>query len=295
MKSLTLPSPAKLNRLLRITGRRADGYHELQTLFQLLDYGDTLHVTALPPGHETIELTSDLAGVAAEDNLIVRAAHLLQRTTGCRQGARIRLDKRLPLGGGLGGGSSNAATTLLALNRLWALDLDLERLATMGLELGADVPVFVRGQTAWAEGIGEKLEPVTLPPSWFVIIHPGVSVSTPAVFGHADLTRDSAVITMRRALDGATPETVWRNDCQSVVRALYPEVDRALNWLGQYGDAMLTGTGACVFCPMDDEASADRVLRHVPKGWQAFKAQGDNLSSLHRTLEADEVRNRDPA
>lgn len=288
MTALSLPAPAKLNRLLRICGQRADGYHELQTLFQLLDYGDTLHVSSLG-GSDRVELSPSLPGIEPESNLVVRAARLLQRETGCRDGARITLDKRLPMGGGLGGGSSNAATTLLALDRLWGLDLGLERLARLGLELGADVPLFVRGHTAWAEGVGERLIAVDLPPSWFVIVYPGVEISTAAIFGHPHLTRDSTIISMRRALDGVAPEAVWRNDCESVVRALYPAVDRALDWLGQYGSAMLTGTGACVFCPLDDEAQADHVLSEVPNDWQAFKARGSNGSLLHRSLEIAEV------
>jgi len=283
MTSLILPAPAKLNRLLRITGRRPDGYHSLQTLFQLLDSGDTLHFTATPDC-EDITLSSALTNVAHEDNLIVRAARRLQRETGCRQGATIELEKRLPIGGGLGGGSSNAATTLLALDHLWGLDLGIERLATLGLELGADVPVFVRGHSAWAEGIGERLVPVELPPCWFVVIHPGVEISTAAIFGHPGLTRDSTVLSMRRALDGASADTVWRNDCESIVRALHPEVDRALNWLDRFGSAMLTGTGACVFCVLEDETQADQVLAQVPDEWQAFKARGTNISPLHRAL-----------
>ncbi|NRB57397.1 MAG: 4-(cytidine 5'-diphospho)-2-C-methyl-D-erythritol kinase [Salinicola sp.] len=283
MRSLTLPAPAKLNRLLRITGRREDGYHSLQTLFQILDRGDTLRFETQPQGSD-ITLSPALAGVTEADNLIVRAARRLQRETGCRQGATVTLEKRLPMGGGLGGGSSNAATTLLALDRLWGLGLGLERLATLGLALGADVPVFVRGRTAWAEGVGERLTAVDLGPAWFVIVHPGVEISTAAIFGHPGLTRDSTVISMRRALDGAAPEAVWRNDCESIVRALHPEVDRALDWLGQYGNAMLTGTGACVFCPLDDERQADQVLQQVPDEWQAFKARGCNLSPLHQAL-----------
>ncbi|MAM56336.1 MAG: 4-(cytidine 5'-diphospho)-2-C-methyl-D-erythritol kinase [Salinicola sp.] len=283
MRSLTLPAPAKLNRLLRITGRREDGYHSLQTLFQILDRGDTLRFETQPQGSD-ITLSPALAGVTEADNLIVRAARRLQRETGCRQGATVTLEKRLPMGGGLGGGSSNAATTLLALDRLWGLGLGLERLATLGLALGSDVPVFVRGRTAWAEGVGERLTAVDLGPAWFVIVHPGVEISTAAIFGHPGLTRDSTVISMRRALDGAAPEAVWRNDCESIVRALHPEVDRALDWLGQYGNAMLTGTGACVFCPLDDERQADQVLQQVPDEWQAFKARGCNLSPLHQAL-----------
>ncbi|WP_110655888.1 4-(cytidine 5'-diphospho)-2-C-methyl-D-erythritol kinase [Salinicola halimionae] len=284
MTSLTLPAPAKLNRLLRITGRRPDGYHSLQTLFQMLDWGDTLHFhsTAHSPD---ITLSSTLADVAHEDNLIVRAARRLQRETGCSQGVSIELDKRLPIGGGLGGGSSNAATTLLALDHLWGLNLGIDRLATLGLELGADVPVFVRGHTAWAEGVGEHLVPVELTPSWFVVIHPGIEISTAAIFGDPGLTRDSPVISMRRALDRASPDTVWRNDCERTVRALYPEVDRALTWLGRQGQAMLTGTGACVFCPLDDEAHAEQILLELPDEWHAFKARGSNISSLHHALE----------
>ncbi|KFF49733.1 kinase [Gammaproteobacteria bacterium MFB021] len=283
MTSWVLPAPAKLNLLLRITGRRTDGYHELQTLFQLLDHGDTLSFTPRDDG--AVTLSPALDGVSAEENLIVRAARLLQQETGCRAGVDIVLDKRLPMGGGLGGGSSDAATTLVALDRLWQLDLGRERLAALGLGLGADVPVFVRGDSAWAEGMGERLIPVALAERWFVVVHPGVAVSTAAVFGHPGLTRDSTAISMRLALDGATPETVWRNDCESVVRALYPEVDRALAWLSSYGDALLTGTGACVFCPVADEASADAVIADAPDGWQIFKAHGVARSPLHRALE----------
>lgn len=283
MTSLSLPAPAKLNRLLRICGRRANGYHELQTLFQLLDHGDTLHVTAWSDSDD-IDLAPAMEEIATEDNLIVRAARLLQQETGCRAGARFKLEKRLPLGGGLGGGSSNAATALLALNHLWGLKLDIETLATLGLRLGADVPVFIRGYTAWAEGVGERLVPVALPDSWFVVIHPGVAVSTAAVFGDDGLTRDSAIISMRDALDGAHADAVWRNDCERVVRARYPEVDRALSWLGQYGPAMLTGTGACVFCPFESEAQAIDVLGRVPDEWHAFKAQSCTRSPLHQRL-----------
>ncbi|WP_353978997.1 4-(cytidine 5'-diphospho)-2-C-methyl-D-erythritol kinase [Salinicola endophyticus] len=283
MTPWVLPAPAKLNLLLRITGRRADGYHELQTLFQLLDHGDTLSFTPRDDG--VVTLSPALDGVSAEENLIVRAARLLQRETGCRAGVDIVLDKRLPMGGGLGGGSSDAATTLVALDRLWQLDLGHDRLAALGLGLGADVPVFVRGDSAWAEGVGERLIPVALAERWFVVVHPGVAVSTAAVFGHPGLTRDSTAISMRLALDGATPETVWRNDCESVVRALYPEVDRALAWLSSHGDALLTGTGACVFCPVADEASADAVIADAPDGWQIFKARGVARSPLHRALE----------
>ncbi|MHB0777016.1 4-(cytidine 5'-diphospho)-2-C-methyl-D-erythritol kinase [Halomonas sp. WWR20] len=279
--SLTLPAPAKLNRMLHITGQRPDGYHELQTLFQFLDHGDTLHFS--PRRDSRIELTPPLVGVAAQDNLIVRAAHLLQQASGCRLGVDIRLDKRLPMGGGLGGGSSNAATTLLALNRLWQLRLTPTALAELGLSLGADVPVFVHGRAAWAEGIGERLTPVELDTPWFIVLHPGVAVSTPSVFRHAELTRDTPPISMARALQGGCE---WRNDCEVVARRLYPAVDHAIEWLRQFGPAMLTGTGACLFCPLTSESVADRILRRARGDWQAFKARGCNTSPLHNALDA---------
>lgn len=278
---LTLPAPAKLNRLLRITGRRPDGYHELQTLFQFLDHGDTLHLSPREDGE--LRLTPALPGVAAEDNLILRAARALQAETGCRLGAEIRLEKRLPLGGGLGGGSSDAATALLGLDRLWELGLDLDRLAALGLGLGADVPVFVHGRAAWAEGIGERLTPVELDTPWFVVIHPRVAVSTPAVFGAAQLTRDTPPITMARALQGGASS--WRNDCEATVRELYPEVARALDWLASRAPTMLTGTGACVFARLPSEAEADRLLAEATRHrWQAFLTRGVNHSPLHAVL-----------
>ncbi|MFY0990845.1 4-(cytidine 5'-diphospho)-2-C-methyl-D-erythritol kinase [Halomonas sp. C05BenzN] len=278
---LTLPAPAKLNRLLLITGRRPDGYHELQTLFQFLDHGDTL--TLAPRADGQVRLTPTLHGVAPEHNLIVRAARLLQAEAGCRLGAEIHLEKRLPMGGGLGGGSSNAATTLLGLDRLWGLGFDLDRLAALGLSLGADVPVFVRGHAAWAEGIGERLTPVDLDTPWFVVIHPGVTVSTQAVFGAAQLTRDTLPITMARALQGGASS--WRNDCEATVRELYPEVARALDWLSSRAPTMLTGTGACVFARLQSKGEADRLLAEATRHhWQAFMARGLNCSPLHAVL-----------
>ncbi|MBB3183574.1 4-diphosphocytidyl-2-C-methyl-D-erythritol kinase [Halomonas fontilapidosi] len=279
-EALALPAPAKLNRLLHITGRRPDGYHELQTLFQFLDHGDTLTLRGREDGE--IHLTPQLPGVAAEDNLIVRAARLLQVESGCRLGANIHLDKRLPLGGGLGGGSSDAATTLLGLDALWGLGLSLQRLARLGLTLGADVPVFVHGHAAWAEGVGERLTPVELDTPWFVVIHPGVTVSTPAVFTAPQLTRHTPPITMARALQGGAAS--WSNDCEPTVRALYPEVAHALDWLATRAPTMLTGTGACVFARFDTRARAEGLLSGVPKGWQAFTARGLNRSPLHAAL-----------
>lgn len=277
---LELPAPAKLNRMLHITGRRPDGYHELQTLFQFLDHGDFLRLQARGDGE--VRLTPSLPGLADEDNLIVRAARLLQAETGCRLGAEITLTKRLPMGGGLGGGSSDAATTLLGLDRLWRLDLPLERLAELGLSLGADVPVFVSGHAAWAEGVGERLTPVTLDTPWFVVVNPGVEVATAAVFGAAQLTRDTPPITMARALQGGAPS--WHNDCEQTVRRLYPQVAEVLDWLGARAPAMLTGTGACVFARVETDAEARRILADLPRHCSAFIARGLNLSPLHVAL-----------
>ena len=280
MTSLTLPAPAKLNRMLHITGRRDDGYHELQTLFQFLDHGDTLtfHVR----DDDKVTLSPGLPGVNDEANLIVRAARLLQRYSQCPLGVDIHLVKRLPMGGGLGGGSSDAATTLLALDRLWGLELGLERLAELGLRLGADVPVFVRGRAAWAEGIGERLTPVTLDTPWFVVIHPGIDVSTPGVFSAPQLTRNTPPISMARALQEG-PEA-WRNDCEPVVRQRYPEVNAALSWLDRLAPTLLTGTGACVFCRLTSEDEASSILSRVRTDWTAFMARGCNTSPLHQAL-----------
>lgn len=280
MKALTLPAPAKLNRMLHITGQRDDGYHELQTLFQFLEHGDSL--TFQGRGDDKVVLSPAIHGVANEENLVVRAARLLQQATGYQYGADIRLDKRLPMGGGLGGGSSDAATTLLALNRLWELGLDLPQLAELGLKLGADVPVFVLGKAAWAEGVGERLTPIALDTPWFVVIHPGIEVSTPRVFKAPQLTRNTPPISMARALQEG-PEA-WRNDCEPTVRRLYPTVGGALDWLSDYAPALLTGTGACVFCRLTQESEAYRILSRVRNGWHAFKARGCNISPLHQAL-----------
>lgn len=284
---LTLPAPAKLNRMLHIVRRREDGYHDLQTLFQFLDHGDTLMFT--PRNDGELSLTPDIAGVAFEHNLIIKAARLLQTYAidtstawpiGTR-GADIQLEKKLPMGGGLGGGSSNAATTLLALNHLWKLALSLDQLATLGVALGADVPVFVRGFAAWGEGIGEKLTPAPLDTPRFCVIHPGVSVSTPAVFKALELTHFSPVISMMRALQGG------HNDCEPIVRQLVPEISDALDWLSQFGEARLTGTGACIFCPLTSEDGARSILRRVSNEWpqwHVFIADACNTSPLHVAL-----------
>lgn len=284
---LTLPAPAKLNRMLHVIRRRDDGYHDLQTLFQFLDHGDTLTFTARRDGQ--LQLAPDIPGVAFEHNLIVRAARLLQTQPSTAatawpidaRGVDMRLEKRLPMGGGLGGGSSNAATTLLALNHLWQLGLSLDELATLGITLGADVPVFVRGFSAWGEGIGEQLTPVSLDTPRFCVIHPGVSVSTPAVFKALELTHFSPVISMMRALQEG------RNDCEPVVRRLVPEIGDALDWLDQFGEARLTGTGACIFCSLTSEDEARSILRRVSSEkpqWHVFIADACNISPLHVAL-----------
>lgn len=277
MLSVVLPSPAKLNLFLHITGRRADGYHSLQTIFQLLDYGDSLTFTLNQSGD--ISLSPAMDTVAAEDNLIVRAARLLQSAAGCTQGCDIVIDKQIPMGAGLGGGSSNAATALVGLNQLWQSGLSSDELADLGTKLGADVPVFVRGNTAFAEGIGELLTAVELPEQWYLVITPNVQVSTAEIFSNPQLTRDTSPIKIR-----ALSEVQYRNDCQAVVTELYPAVKKALEWISDYRNPLMTGTGASVFCSFDNQTEAQQALDLVPKQWSAFIARGDNRSSLHREL-----------
>lgn len=275
---LTLPAPAKLNLFLHILGRRADGYHELQTLFQFLDHADELHFAPREDGQ--IRLHTDVPGVPHDSNLIVRAARQLQEQSGCRLGADIWLDKHLPMGGGIGGGSSDAATTLVGLNHLWQLGWDEDRLAALGLGLGADVPVFVRGRAAFAEGVGEKLTPVELEEPWFLVAVPQVFVSTAEVFSDPELTRDTAPIKVRSLLgvDG-------RNDCQTVVEKRYPAVRNALMSLNKFTSARLTGTGACVFGSFPNQGDADKVRRQLPATLPSFVARGRNISLLHRKLQ----------
>ncbi|HBP42688.1 MAG: 4-(cytidine 5'-diphospho)-2-C-methyl-D-erythritol kinase [Vreelandella alkaliphila] len=278
--ALTLPAPAKLNRMLHIVGRRQDGYHELQTLFQFIGLCD--YLTFTPRTDSAITLSNTLSGVAHNDNLIVRAAHLLQQASGIQQGVSVAIEKNLPMGGGLGGGSSNAATTLVGLNHLWQLGLSSEALAKLGLTLGADVPVFVHGHSAWAEGVGEKLTSVTLDTPWFVVIHPGVSVSTPAIFQDPELTRDSLPITMARALQGGAPE--WRNDCEAIVKKRYPPIAEALDWLTQHAPSRLTGTGACLFAAFDSQQAAQAVAYMAGQHWHSWVARGLNTSPLQDAL-----------
>jgi 4-diphosphocytidyl-2-C-methyl-D-erythritol kinase len=276
---MRFPAPAKLNLFLHVTGRRPDGYHDLQTVFQLIDLCDTVDLEVTddgavrrdPPPSDPV-----LAALDDAQDLGVRAALLLQQETGTRRGARLHIDKRIPSGGGLGGGSSDAATVLVALNRLWGTGLSLDELARLGLALGADVPVFVRGHSAWGEGRGERLVPVALPPRHYLVVHCGVSVSTAAVFGAAELTRDTPAVTMQDFLQGRT-----RNDCEPVVRARFPEVGVALDWLGARAPGTrLTGTGCCLFAPFDDAAGAARVAAALPGRWNGFVVRGIARSPL---------------
>jgi 4-diphosphocytidyl-2-C-methyl-D-erythritol kinase len=267
-------APAKLNLFLHILGRREDGYHDLQTLFQLLEAGDTLRFATAPRGELQLHLNTNSTGqvVPLADNLILKAARLLRDHVGKPQlGAEIQLDKQLPMGGGLGGGSSDAATTLLALNQLWELGLTQQELQSLGLQLGADVPVFIGGRSAWGEGVGENLKPIELPPRWYLVITPNCLVSTAQIFDHENLTRNTPAIKMADFLAGRS-----RNDCESVTRNLYPEVDKALNWLSQYGPARMTGTGASVFADFPGEEPARAALSALPDYWRGFVAQGIN-------------------
>ncbi len=278
---LTLPSPAKLNLFLHIIGRRPDGYHELQTLFQFLDYGDRIDFR-LRPDHE-LRLAPPLPGVAEEDNLIMRAARMLQARAGQPvPGVDLTLTKRLPMGGGLGGGSSNAATTLLGLNHLWQLGLGTDELAEMGLRLGADVPVFVRGHAAWGEGVGERLTPVQPAEDWYLVLKPACDINTGLIFSQQGLTRNTPRMTIAPAFEGDASR--YRNDCEDVVCKLYPEVRQSLEWLAQFGPARLTGTGACIFGRFPTESKAQKVWASKPSGIDGFVARGVNLSPLHQKL-----------
>ena len=272
------PAPAKLNLFLHITGRRADGYHDLQTLFQFLTLADWLYFERRADGE--VRRVGGPAGVAEADELCTRAARLLQSTTGTGAGVTVYIDKRIPAGGGLGGGSSDAATTLLVLNRLWKLGLDISVLAELGLQLGADVPVFVHGHAALAEGVGERLTPAQPPESWYLVLNPAVSISTATVFSDAELTRDTPRQTIADLLSGST-----RNDCEAVVRDRYPEVAAALDWLNAFSPARMTGSGGCVFAAFATEADARAVAARVPEHWDSFVARGVNRSPLLTAME----------
>ena len=271
------PAPAKLNLELRILGRRDDGYHELQTLFQILDYGDELWIKPNQTGHLTLDSAYD--EVPSDDNLIIKAARALEPYKKQDQGADIRLDKKLPSGAGLGGGSSDAATTLVALNHLWSLGFNTEQLCELGKNLGADVPVFVRGKTAWAEGIGEILTDAELPQKWYLIVYPDVKINTAEIFSHPALTRDNKPIKLRATRTEASLELGY-NAFQPLVAELYPDVREALEFLDNFGKATLTGTGSCVFLTFDNEREVRKIAALCKQRWLTLTARGINTSPL---------------
>ena len=273
------PAPAKLNLFLHVTGRRADGYHELQTVFQLIDLCDTISIRVRDDGR--IERPDGPVGVDPESDLTVRAARALQQASECRLGATLRVRKRIPMGGGLGGGSSDAASVLLGLNAVWGCGLSVDALAKLGLPLGADVPVFVRGSSAWGEGVGENLQPLELPDAWYVVIHPGVHVGTRDVFQSPELTRNSPVITIRDFFQSG-----GRNDCEPVVRGRFPAVAEALDWLGRFAPARLTGTGSCIFASCASAIDAERIAARVPQRWTNYVARALNVSPVRELLTA---------
>ncbi len=272
---MTVKSVAKLNLFLHVTGRRGNGYHELQTVFQLIDLHDSLTFTVpedAPSG--SLALHSAQPDLPLDDNLVLRAAALLREHCAMPQAsADIQLVKRIPMGAGLGGGSSNAAATLKALNSLWQCGLDTEQLCRLGLRLGADVPLFIKGRTSWGSGVGEVLVPIELPAAVFLVIWPGVTVSTAEIFSHPELTRNSPTIRIADFLAGSC-----RNDCEMVVRKLYPQVDQALNWLSQFGPARMTGTGSSVFAKFSDSSEAQALLTRLPKSYQGFVVKSLNHS-----------------
>lgn len=296
------PAPAKLNLFLRVTGRRADGRHDLQTVFQLLDFGDDVEVTLRQDGR--IVLEDPPPGLDPEHELSVRAARLLRARTSPGPGATVRLTKRIPQGSGLGGGSSDAATTLVALNRDWRLGLDEHRLAALGLELGADVPVFVRGRSGWAEGVGECIRAVGLPPLWYLVVHPRIRVSTAEVFADPGLTRDSPPLKMPRlfadgAVDIAALLAAAGNDCEPVVRLRHPVVGAVVEWLGRRVEraewARMTGTGSAAFGVFRGEESARRAIRELPGEWDGWVARGVAESPLRETVARPPARDFEDA
>lgn len=278
MHNLSIAAPAKINLFLHITGQRADGYHQLETVFQFLNLCDELHFGLTDDG--VISIDTPIADVAVEDNLIYRAAQLLlplrQNT---EDGVRISIRKRIPMGGGLGGGSSNAASTLIALNQIWSLSLTRTELAELGLQLGADVPVFIHGKATFARGVGEIFSDARPAESWYLVINPGVHVSTAEVFNHPQLQRSSQPLEL--------PLQNWqnyRNDCQPLVSSLYPQVAKALNWLVEYAPTRMTGTGACVFGCFDNQTAAENALAELPQEFSGFVAQGLNSSPAWQGL-----------
>jgi len=281
MSAARWPAPAKINLFLHINRQREDGYHELQTIFRFIDLYDEL--TFRVTDDRAIAHTDPPAGIDSEKELCLRAARLLQQTCQINKGVQITLHKRIPEGGGLGGGSSDAATTLLALNRLWGANLSRERLAALGLQLGADVPVFLFGKSTWAEGVGEKLTAIKLDPAWYVVIAPETRVTTADIFTHPELTRDSPPITIRAFREGRVG-TQLRNDLEPVVRKLYPLVDQALRWLSQFGPSRMSGSGACVFLAVASRAQGEKILSQCPGDWSGFVVQGLDQSPLVERL-----------
>ncbi len=281
------PAPAKINLFLQITGHRDDGYHDLQTVFQFLDVSDELEFQITEVPH--ITHTRPPPGIPLDNEICLQAASLLQRECAVSAGVEITLSKRIPQGGGLGGGSSDAATALVALNHLWRLGLSLTDLAGLGLRLGADVPVFILGRAAWAEGVGERLTEVFPEEPWYLLICPGVAVSTKKIFAQPELTRDSHPITIRAFLDGQA-----RNTLESIVRKLYPDVDRALTWLADYGRPRMSGTGSCVFLKITDPAEGEEILAAKPKAWSGFITRGLNTSPLLARLRHEEMMGSAP-
>lgn len=286
------PAPAKLNLFLHVVGRRADGYHLLQSVFQLIERGDTLHFDLRDDGR--IRRTNDVPGVPEASDLIVRAlgrlADAYQRRHGrAAPGIDVAVDKILPMGGGLGGGSSDAATALMAANHLWQAGFSDAELMDIGLPLGADIPFFIYGQTAFVEGVGEAMQPIAGPDCWYVVIEPGVSVPTPAIFTAEDLTRDTKPITIADFPAAHLLNEFGKNDLQAVASRLFPPVAQAIEWLGQYGAARMTGSGACVFCAVPDEAQADRIVGQVPSVWRAWKARSLQRHPMKSLLQNTEL------
>ena len=279
------PAPAKLNLFLQITGRRDDGYHELQTVFRLLDWGDTVFLRPRADG-AVVRIGAGAAGVLESDDLLVRAAKILQSEANCSEGVDIGIEKRIPMGGGFGGGSSDAATVLVALNRLWGLDFDSERLAALGLRLGADVPVFVHGRDAWAEGVGERLTAIELPPAWYVLASPGVHASTAGLFQAPDLTRNAAPAKIAGFLSGSSPSgAVLDNAFEPVLRRREPAVEALFAQLARIGRPRLTGSGSGCFVEFADRESAEAALASLPPGLHAWLARGADRSPLLDAME----------
>ena len=276
--SLQLPSPAKLNLFLHVLGRRSDGYHNLLTLFQFLDYSDQMRFTI--SGSPEISLTTKFPNLPQQENLIYKAALALKNHTRCSHGAIISIDKQLPMGGGLGGGSSNAATTLLGLNQLWQTQCSIDELIEIGVTLGADVPVFILGHAAWAEGIGEQLKPVEIDEPWYLVLTPNCHVDTGEIFRNKHLTRGTSPIRIAAFLTEG-----GKNDLQEIVCVHYPEVRRALNLLAKFGDAKMTGSGSCVFCSFKSESEAQNVFQRIQHEFNGFIAKGRNISAAHKALE----------